>query len=348
MRYRFVISALFFVFLNVYSAAAQISTDVSLPNRRTIKVKVNSTKPLPREFIQGSAQVDSYKLYQIETPDPDKPCDNVRCVGVWDSFLDPSNAPSCTGGCEEVTLNLTRDLPAQGSFLLVIRDLEAAGKPGKVSFKVDPAAEIVGSWDANEKRSEFRVKSNVPLTLNSPPTVTVTRPVNRLTSNSLNVVEKQEPVKASLLPAAGAGPSSVFIYSFRFEKKLLEGNEYDFTIPSGLVDASNQTVVAKGKLKIPGAAAPPDDPKISLTVNSLSAVKQKTVLDFGLSYKPLRKVKAFTESFTGNRIPVYFEPEIKADLGLRSTKSNNSVSFYFPLTANIDVEKPYKCQPASD
>ena len=339
MRYRLVISTFFFVFLNVHSATAQISTDVTIPNQKTIRLKINSTKPLPREFTHGSAlQVDAYRLYEVETPDPDKPCVYERCIRVWDGFLDPNNKPSCIGDCQEITLNLTRNLPAQGSFLLVVRDLEAVGKPGKVGFKVNPVAEIIGPWDAYQKRSEFRVKSNVLIT---PATsVTVTRTVNRLTSDSLNVVEVPKDVDASLLPL-NTTPSPKFIHSFRFKKKLMEGNEYDFVISNGLVDAANQTVVAKGKLKIPGSAAPLDDPKISLTLNSLSAASQKSVLDFVLSYKPLRNVKTFKV----RKKQFYFEPEINSDIGLRSTKSNNSTTFYLPFTANFELEKPYRCQP---
>jgi hypothetical protein len=310
-----------------------------MPNARTITVKINSTKPLPREFLQRSARrVDAYRLYEIETPDPIKPCVHERCINGWDGFLEA--APSCNGDdCQEITLKLTRSLPSEGSFLLVVRDLEDAGKPGKVGFKVNTVAEIVGPWSAFEKRSEFRVKSNVPVTPAT--TVTVNRTVNKLTPDSLNVVEAQEPLDATLVLPPNTAITPKFINSFRFKKKLAEGNEYDFVIANGLVDPAGQNVVAKGKLKIPGAAAAPDDPRISVTLSSLSAAKQKSVLDFVLGYKPLRDVKVFT----ARKTPFYFEPEISADLGLRSTKSNNSVTFYLPFTGKFDVDEPYSCKP---
>ena len=339
MRYKLAISTLFFVCICTLSASAQSNAVVTIPDGKTITLKINSTKPLPREFTQRSArQLDTYKLYEIETPDPDKPCVYERCIRTWDGFLDSSKPPVCQGDCEEITLNLARNLPAQGSFLLVVSDLEAAGKAGKIGFMVNPTAEIVGPWDAYQRRREFRVKSNVPLTPTDP--ITVTRSVNRVTPDSLNVVAVPKRVDASLLPLNTA-PSPKLMHSFRFKKKLLEGNEYDFVIPTGLVDSAGQNVVATGKLKVPGASTPPDDPKISATLTSVSAKKQKSVFDWVFNYKPLRSVKAFTWGET----PVYFEPEINVDMGLRSTKSNNSITLFLPLTAKYSLQEPYSCKP---
>ena len=79
MRYELAISTLFLVFVSALSASAQNNTVVNIPNGKTITLKINSTKPLPREFIQRSArQVDTYKLYEVETPDLDKPCVYAR------------------------------------------------------------------------------------------------------------------------------------------------------------------------------------------------------------------------------------------------------------------------------
>lgn len=338
MRFRLAISTLFFVLLNTLCAYAQNNAVVTISDSKTITLKINSTTPLPREFTQRSARrIDTYKLYEIETPDPDKPCVYERCIRVWDSFLDSSKPPVCQGDCEQITLNLARNLPQQGSFLLVVSNLEATGKAGKVGFKVNPTAEIIGPWDAYQRRREFRVKSNVPLTPTT--SINVTRTIHRLSPDSMNVVAVTKQVEASLLPS-NTTPSAKLMHSFRFKKKLLEGNEYDFSIPTGLVDSAGQNVVATGKLKIPGASTPPDDPKISATLSSVSAKKQKSVFDWVFKYKPLRSVKAFTWGET----PVYFEPEINVDMGLRSTKSNNSITFYLPLTAKYSLQEPYSCK----
>lgn len=346
MNYRLAITALFFVFAGFVSTLAQDKTEVNIPNSRTIKLKVNSTKPLPRPFIAvSSKQVGAYKLYEVEVPDPDKPCVHERCIRLWQDFLDALHPPVCQDSdCQQITLNLSKTLPSQGSFLLVINDFEAAGKPGRVSFKVNPTAEIIAPWNAYQKRREFRVKSNVPV--QAATTLNVERTVTRLTPDSLRVVEGPEQMGATLLLpsltpiAAVAAPTPTFTHNFRLKKKLMEGNEYDLVIPSGLTDAAGQNVAAKGKLKIPGSPAPPDEPKISLTLSSLSAVKQKSVFDFLLNYKPLRNVQAFTWGET----PVYFEPNIAADMGLRSTKSNNSITVYLPLTAKFDLARPYSCK----
>jgi hypothetical protein len=341
MRKKIVPGVCLFVFALSVGVAAQDKTDVRVLNNKTIELRVNSTKPLPRPFVAASAnQIASYRLYEVETPDPEKPCVYERCIRPWTNFLNAMNGAECKDiNCQLITLRLTRELPANGSFLLLINDFEAAGKPGRVSFKTDATAEIIGPWNAYDNRREFRVKANVPIQPEN--TVKVERTVNRLAPNSLSVVGGKKEMDAHLVKpatASAAPPRPAFLNSFRLEKKLPEGSEYDLVIPKGL-SAGGQNIVAKGKVKIPGAAAAPDDPKISLGLSSSSAAKKKSVFDFTLNYTPLHNVKAGEWGET----PVYFEPNIAADVGLRSTTSNNSITVFLPLTAKLELDAPYSC-----
>lgn len=345
MKTRFILTVYFLVATSCLEVAAQ-KTEIRILNSRTIELRIDSTKPLPRPFIAIASRVGSYKLYEIETPDPEKPCVYERCINPWVDFLNTANPPECKdANCQIITLHLRSALPPQGSFLLLISDFEAVGKVGRVGFKADPAAEIVGPWNVYDNRREFRVRSNVPI--QAAETLKVERTVSRLTADSMNVVEVQSKTESSLVkplpagtPALGATSKPTFIHSFRLREKLPEGSEYDLVIPTG-IKASGQDVVAKGKLKIPGAAATPDDPKISVTLSSFSAVNQKSVFDFTLNYTPLRNVKAFTWGET----PFYFEPNLAVDVGLRSTTSNNSITIYLPVTANLALDAPYTCKP---
>jgi len=341
--------ALLLVFTSFAVASAQGKTNVRILNQgKTIELVSESIKPLPRVFVaESSKRAASYRLYEVETPDPDKPCVYERCINPLTDFLDAEKPPKCNDeNCHEVTLNLRKELPAKGSFLLVVNDFEAVDKPGKISFKADATAEIVGPWDAYRQGREFRVKSNVPLLAATP--LKVERTVSRLADDSMNVVETLKIVEAtpvnadssaSVMPAAGATLAPKNILSFGLSKKLQEGNEYALTIPGGITTAAGQNVVAKGTLKIPGTPAAPDEPKISSTFSFESAVRQKAVFQWVFNYTPLRNVKAFK----WGRKQFYFEPKVTVDIGLRSTKANNSVTVYLPVTANFKLDDAYSC-----
>jgi hypothetical protein len=346
VKAKLTLAACFVVFASVTAVRAQDKTDVRILDAKTIEIKTDSLKPLPRPFVIASNDPATYSLYEIESPDPEVPCVYERCINPWPHFLDDKKPPECQDtNCQLITLHLTKALPSKGSFLLLITGLQAVGKRAKVPFKADPTAEIVGPWDAYRNRREFRIRSNVPV--QAAATIKVARTVTRLTPDSMNAVEKPEDMTATLVqpsptptPQPGATPEPKLIHSFRFAKKLLEGNEYDLAIAKGIKDPAGQDLLAKGKVKIPGAPAPPEDPKISLTLSSLSAVKQKSVFEFGFNYAPLHNVKAFE----WGEMPIYFEPSVVADLSLRSTKSNNSITFYLPLTMKFELGAPYRCK----
>lgn len=323
------IVALIITLLASLNAAAQDEINIKiLDERKTIELHTNSTKPLPRTFVRDAAeQANTYRLYEVEIPDPEKMCKFNGCINELVDFLDITSPPKCIPGtdCQRITLRLKDALPNDRDYILIVNNFVDAGKPGKFSVKGNTQAEIVGPFNIDNLGRNFRVQANG--TIQAPSNVTVQRLAVKLSANSMDVVE----VPVSLNATKDVTSQTPTAIEFRFDKKLPEGREYAMTIPSGITDSGGRTVIAKGKLKIPGSAAKPDDPKISLSLTSLSAVKQKSVFDLTGTLAPRNNPN------TGSW---YWEPTLSFDVGLRSTKSNNSVVFAVPITHFFQGKAP--------
>jgi hypothetical protein len=289
---------------------------------KTIELDTSSTKPLPREFVRNAAQkAVSYRLYEVEVPDPEKMCKFAGCVNEVREFLDENTPPKCAADtdCQRIRLRLKNALPNDRNYLLVVSNFVDGGKSGKFPFKSTIEAEIVGPFNADNLGRNFRVRANGEI--QTAPTVSVNRQALRISSDSMNVVDVPINLQASLITDPSSRSSTTA--EFRFRKKLPEGREYNLTIESGITDSVGLPVIAKGKLKLPGIAAKPDDPKISLSLSSVSAVKQKSFFDFTTKFSPRTNPNIGTW---------YWEPNVSVDVGLRSTKSNNSIIISAPIT----------------
>jgi hypothetical protein len=323
--------ALMMSLLGSLNAAAQDTQDKTaikiLGARKIIELDRNSTKPLPRTFVQSAEQASTYRLYEVESPDPEKMCKFNSCINELVDFLDTTTPPKCALGtdCQRITLRLKNELLSDRNYLLVVSDFVEAGKPGKLPFKGVTEAEIVGPFNIDNLGKNFRVKANG--TIQAAASVTVNRLAVRLSADSMNVVEVPVSLNATKDPTSQTPTAA----EFKFDKKLPEGREYDLTIPSGITDSAGQAILAKGKLKIPGTPAKPDDPKISLSLTSVSAVKQKSVFDLSGKFSPRNNP---------NTGLWYWEPSLSFDVGLRSTKSNNSIVFALPITHFFAGKEP--------
>lgn len=302
--------------------------------RKTIEVKFPKTPP--HDFISRySKDPNTYKLYEVETPDPDKPCAYPRCINEWAGFLDPDHNPRCSDdsdeshnvSCPNLYLYLSAALHADRKYILVVNYL-LDGKPAKIAFSGEPKVEIVNPFSADDVGKGFSLKANVPLT--PAPELDVERTVYRVEGDSpqtLRAVEKKENLTATLDDLSSPRTGTL---SYKFKKKLREGMEYSVST-AGIKDDLMKPVEAKGTLKTPGMPAAPDAPKITGTFGLTSAAGQKSVLELSGSFTPLHDVPV------GNTL-VFWEPSVTVDLGLRSTKSNNSVTLASPFTRTYHVK----------
>ncbi|HEX8162608.1 MAG TPA: hypothetical protein VF538_12095 [Pyrinomonadaceae bacterium] len=295
--------------------------------RQTIEVSFPRTPP--HDFIsRHSKDPNTYKLYQVETPDLDRPCVYQRCINEWTGFLAPGRNPECLDdGCGKLNLYLSAALPADKNYILVVNYL-LDGKPAKIAFSGEPKLEVVDPFSADDVGKGFVVKANVPLT--PAPELNVERTVYRVRGDNpqmLRAIEEKENLTAKL---DGLSSAQTGRLSYKFEKRLREGMEYSVST-AGIKDDLMKPLTAKGTLKTPGTPAAPAAPKITGTFGLTSAAGQKSVLELSGSFTPLHDVSV------GDTL-VFWEPSLVVDLGLRSTKSNNSVTLALPFTRTYHVK----------
>ena len=307
-----------------------------LAGRMGIEVTTESTRDLPRDFVRNYAEkASTYRLYEIESPDPDKPCPHERCVYEWVDFLDAKRPPKCVDSdCQTIQLYFKAEIPGGKNFILTAANFKPKGAQGKFNFASDPTAEITGPLNAFDQGKEFRVKSNT--LLKSLPEVDVNRTVYRVKRPDPSPAEPKPEIQAikiiDTLKAVPTeeSPAPSTTLSLKLEKQLAGGNEYDLTIPKGITDTAGKVIEAKGKLKTEGAAAAPAESTISGTFSFDTSVHQKAVFDLSGTFTPLRNPN------TGSW---YWEPRLTVDVGLRSTKSQNSITFSVLATRYIEVDE---------
>jgi hypothetical protein len=318
--------------INVSQATAQDNVTINFLDKRAgLRIDLDPATVPPPSFARLYAnKVDTYKLYEVETPDPEKPCSYSGCINEIKDYLDPGNPPGCADDvCKRIDLHFKHGftLPLDESFILLVQNLTDDAKSAKISFKSEVSAKIADPFNTDDKKKGFSVEANTRL--QSPQQVTVKRTVYRLSKDSLNVEESKDDLTASLDKVAHPNRTTL---SFRLQKKLTEGHQYDLAIPDGIKDDTGQSLTAKGTLKIPGNPAPPDDPNFSLTLSSVSAAKKKSVFDLTSNFvTQLHEFAWLGKEWTP-------EPNISVDVGLRSTTSNNAITIAFPFTTKLFVE----------
>ena len=295
-------------------------------------LELSFSKSPPSEFISNySSAPGTYRLFEVEAPDPEKECTYAKCILELKDFLDTNAPPRCTNetDCQKVVLQLKNDLTTGKNFVLVVSGLTPNGKLTKVPISIEPKAAIVAPFDAYKQRKQFRVVAKFPLT--SASTVIASRTIYKITGNTpatLRAEEVTKDLKADVkTPETGENGT----LSYHLEEKLPEGAEYTLTVKDGIKDNNGNAVEAKGVLKTPGTPAAPDAPKLTGSLALNTATGQKGILDVTGTFAPLRTPVFGT---------FYWEPSLAIDLGLRSTKSNNSVTLLSPFTRNFDLAKP--------
>src|ERR1051326_204280 len=247
--------------------------------------------------------------------------------------------PECALDCSRITLQLTSRLDYDKTYVLTIAGVVLESNPVKpAEFKIEQKAEIAEALNASNTRKELRIRSTGPLSVPSG-TLNIEEKTLRISADGTHVDEHPD-----TLTGTASQPDKVYnLLEVKLDKKLNAGRAHTLLIPaSALDDGTSMPISAKGTITIPGLPSPPDDPKLSFEIATNAAVNQKPQFDFDfawIEYDKFRKKKW------------KLGPELKADLGLGDTKSDNAISFALLASHSSKTssmgKRPPKVQPQS-
>ncbi len=195
------------------------------------------------------------------------------------------------------------------------------------------SATIDTAGDVANRYSQIRVNHpDVPLSTAGVVTTKFQRISPRLTPDN-DIAEYKTTIAASYAPAPGETPGIVIDASpleFKIQPHLSDGQQYLLSGPDNLVDAWMRPIKAEGKLKLPDVPKTDDDAKITGNLSMQAAVHQAAVFQLTGKFSPLSRdyfsVKRNPEDPKRRpNYPDYWDPSLVVDVGLRSTKSANSI-----------------------
>jgi hypothetical protein len=283
------------------------------PDLRNIQITLTSGNSLPGKFTQNTSKdFDNYQLHELEP---------VAEPGVISkdrtALIDTAQAPACAGhNCQRVSLRLTQPLVANQTYILAIRKFTNEDAPVTVRFGVKAApatpekAAISKGPDVTKQRSQLTLRSKTAIDV--APNVTVYRKYYKIKPDNTGVEEAADAIPATTIKKTD------ILYVLDLGRKLIEGQDLDLYIQNGITNSLAQNVRAEGKLKLSGIPTKPEDIRLDVNLASTSAVHQKPVFELTGKFIPTRIYQVKGTEWI-------WEPTATADLGLRSTKSTNSV-----------------------
>jgi hypothetical protein len=108
------------------------------------------------------------------------------------------------------------------------------------------------------------------------------------------------------------------IHVLRLDRKLVEGQTHVLLIDNGITDAAGNNVRADGKVELAPPPKKPEDRRLDMSLATVAAAKQKAVFDLTAAIVPKRIYQVRNTNWL-------WEPKLAVDVGLRSTKSSNSI-----------------------
>lgn len=313
--------------------------------RDELQLKFNLVTAIPRTEIPKLQNISNYRLYELVKPEDfaavvagnvaveierinlltdakkkkeqlDQLAIRLRSPSPY-SFpnLISAGAPVCDLDCARISLQLTTALDYDKTYVLTIAGVMLENKPVKpVEFKIEKNASIVEALDASNTREEVRIRSTGPLAVSSS-TLTIEERTLRINAAGTHVQEQKDTLTAV------ATQTNSNLINATLNKKLNARQSHALsTAGSVLTDGTKVPIIAKGTISIPGAPSPPDDPKFTLELATNAAVHAKPQFDLDFAYAPYMRYPFWKPGW-------YLQPEIKADVGLGDTKSDNTISF---------------------
>ncbi|MFZ0751652.1 MAG: hypothetical protein WAM70_19990, partial [Pyrinomonadaceae bacterium] len=336
MRYRFLLGVAAMLVLSYFCCPTSAQTKPTLAvseNRREIKIDAPGGQSLPAAFSQREAvRRENYQLHEIE------PADRPGEVSADRSGLLSQLGLGCEGNsCKRLTIGLNSTLPPNQTFVLRIDkyfpDTSAVTIRFSTSMANAPAptaaatvATIGKGANAYDQLDELTLITTNPVTLASP--LTVKRMFFRLKDGV--VTPDQELFTATNTPHRG-------VYELHLDRKLVEGQTHVLVIDGGIKDSAGNNVRAEGKVELAPPPKKPEDRRIDMSLATVAAARQKAVFDLTTTFVPKRVHQVGDTNWL-------WEPKLTVDIGLRSTKSSNSVVFAPLNFRNVFLEDVFKAE----
>jgi hypothetical protein len=298
---------------------------------------------VPVKFAIGSTVLDNVRLYRVESPDT--PGVHAQTVPCAFNAIDPSDfvvtlwMATCTGSSP------TAFPLAEGSYFLEIKAAALiyngaqspvpALKDVYPSFSVskEVSAKIDTAGNVADRYSQMRVNhSDVPLSTAGLDSIDFQRITLRVTPSN-DIDESKKNISASYVPDKNEKPGILKEgepLEFKIQPHLSDGQQYLVRGPTSLLDAWMRPVKTEGKLKMPDIPKTDDDAKITGNLSMQAAVHQAAVFQLTGKFSPLTRDYFSLKSESGDpknrpNYPDYWDPSLTVDVGLRSTKSANSI-----------------------
>lgn len=248
---------------------------------------------------------------------------------VTSEYIDPATAPVV--GMSSETIRLKKSLENATYLILALRQ---SGE--YLSTKIQPKGSI-GVWDMRTASHELKISSPVYMNLQPGQAVIIER--SRATVDFTTGTAQSNPVKYK-------GKVS-FVENDGVFVKLDRG------LPAGQTNSVSlfgSAIPAEGKIDLSGAPKNDTDAFILAKASSVAAVHQAPVFTLSGNLAPFHP--ALKAVFWG---PVRVDPSVVFDVGLRSTKTANSITVPAPFSRTflfglpkIPINGDYRDKPTSD
>jgi hypothetical protein len=284
-------------------------------DRTRIEISFKSGQGMPAQVAHSAGDRRLYSLVELEPAG--EPGVISRDRSDWLAQVETAR---CIGpNCETLQILINRQLPAGQTFILAIANFTNRREGITLRFEPQVAAdppkvEITTGPDVFSLTSELQLRASDDV--NVTPTVVVQRVDYEASSDGLSATEVREPIQASVARETNR------LYILKLDKKLVRGKEYVLQVDGGITDNLGRPVIAKGTIKVRPLPSKPDELGIDINLSSDVAVHQRPIFQFVGKYKQTN-LSASKTVFGQWR----WEPTASVDVGLRSTKSANAVTF---------------------
>jgi hypothetical protein len=325
----------------VTSVYAQETPSVTVGTARNeLRIKLDLQNTIPRSEVIKLQQIGNYDVHEMVRPEelagriaseverisllPDGPdkktqLDNLaaRLKNPLPNLVNAANPPTCFLDCARIILSLNSTLDYDKTYELKIAGVVIQGNALQpVEFKIEKTASIVESLNASNTREELRIRSTGPLDIAAPGNLSIQRKTLRINAEGSRVENHID----NLAAVASQPSNSPNLIEVKLDQKLNEAQAHTLSIPGGpLTDGTGIPIAAKGTITIPGLPSASDDPTLSFGFDTNAAVGAKPQFDFDLMWAPYKK-------YILKRPSWFWQPNVKVDVGLGDTKSDNAVS----------------------
>jgi hypothetical protein len=284
-------------------------------DRTRIEISFKSGRGMPAPVAHSAGERKLYSLVELEPAG--EPGVISRDRSDWLREVDTAR---CVGAnCETLQILVDRELPAGQTFILAIANFTDKSEAITVRFEpqvaaAPPKVEITAGPDVFSQTSELQLRATDDVNVSDP--VNVQRVHYEVSSDGLSVVKVPEPIRASV------ATQNQRLFILKLDKSLARGKEYFLQVDNGITDNLGRPVIAEGTIKVRSLPSKPEELGIDINLSSDVAVHQRPVFQFIGKYKRINSSESKVV-FGGWR----WEPTATVDVGLRSTKSANAVTF---------------------